>query len=216
MVEAVNGKVCGVCWRSDKVLHLFIELEKRLHLSPGQFVMLTYKGTKRAYSVCNYGSTNLVELAIKLVDGGEMSEKLKGVETGDRVVIEGPFTEAKYEGNKILFLAGGIGVAAFISFLRALEKGDAKASEVWLFYSERYSEDLAFLGELKRARKFKVVITLTRERKEGYENRRLSRSMVEEYVGSLDGFSVYICGGRSFSLAMKEQFADLKPKMLAW
>ncbi len=207
----MKGRIASMIWQSRDTLYLIIRLEEELPLEGTQFIKLTYRGVTRAYTCCNPGPSDTLELFIRLKEGGKMSGLLESARPGEEVEVEGPFTEARIEGERLLLLAGGSGLAAFMSLLRRNELGGGR--DIALFVSAHRMVEVGFPGELLRMKNTKVVITLTREKGE-FEHGHLSREMVEKHT-DLDR-TIYICGPRGFSSALKEQFEDRKPHVLSW
>jgi ferredoxin-NADP reductase len=123
---------------------------------------------------------------------------------GSRATIEGPmgsFSLHKNTARPAIFLAGGIGIAPFLSMLLyATEK--KLRHPIVLFYANRYLEDAAFIDELwklERANpRFRFVPILTRTDKNyrGWkgETGHLSAEMLLTCVGILRGPIYYIAG----------------------
>ncbi len=212
-VEAVKGRFAELKWLSDESLEARVKLEKPMQFAPGQFINLLYRGTERSYTVCNHRPGNLLEMFIRMKPGGEMSGKLKGARVGDPVEVKGPFVEARFEEKKLLCLSGGSGMAAFVALVRAVEEGLDK--EVVLFISARRLAEVGFREELERLRRSRVVITLTREEREGYHSGRINRELVEQHVDPA-GYAIYICGPEPFTLALGEALKEFKPHLLRW
>ena len=198
----MNGKIASVIWQAKNTLYLLIRLEQEMSISPGTFVNLTYKGTTRSYTCCNFQPTDTLELFIKLKEGGEMSGKLESAMVGEPVEVEGPFREPPVEGKRLLLIAGGSGLAAFIPYVRENELRGER--DIVLFVSSKRLVEVGFLGELLRLQKSRAVITLTREEAEGFEHGHITREMVEKYTDL--NREVYACGSKAFAEAMAKQF----------
>ena len=129
---------------------------------------------------------------------------LAALEPGTEVIIEGPAGEFVLDGDRTrsrVFIAGGVGIAPFLSMLR-----DAGAhggiGETTLFYSNRRPEDTAFLPELEmHARNlpgFRCIATMTRMATSRLpwagETAHVDRSMIARYLPSVRGPRYYVCG----------------------
>ena len=122
---------------------------------------------------------------------------------GTRARIEGPMGSFSLHNNTAkpaVFLAGGIGIAPFLSMLTHATR-EKLGHRIVLFYANRYLEDAAFidtLWELERANpRFRFVPTLTREAmKSGWKGKTgyISAEMILTYVGVLQGPIYYIAG----------------------
>src|ERR1700693_3645746 len=87
---------------------------------------------------------------------------------GSRARIEGPmgsFSLHKNTARPAVILAGGIGIAPFLSTV-SYAKAEKLRHPIVLFYANRYLEDAAFIDELLRLERahprFRFVPTLTR------------------------------------------------------
>ncbi len=93
---------------------------------PGQYVFVSLPGTRqvREYSLFSGINDPYIDLLIKLVSDGYMSNKLKNVYPGEELEIEGPFgfftvNERFYNTPPLLLVATGTGIAPFHSFIRS-------------------------------------------------------------------------------------------------
>ncbi|TCN37938.1 NAD(P)H-flavin reductase [Kribbella orskensis] len=121
----------------------------------GQFVNVEVPGTTqvRSYSIANAPQDDgRVELVIKLLPGGSFSAYLESaVAVGDRLRLHGPLGELKLRlsHRKVLMVAGGSGLAPFLSILRDMERR-GRPRDVELLYGARRRRDLYRLEEIER------------------------------------------------------------------
>lgn len=187
---------------------------KMLSFAPGHFVflhILDQEGktiVKRPYSIASLPDEPYLELCIKMI-GGELTGRLEKMGEGSVVGIEGPFGHFLYEGqSNAAFVAGGTGIAPFISILRDIAKRKPKG-RFMLFYSARTRKNIAYGEELARLERenpsIKVVITLTREEPEGWKGEcgRIGEEMVCRYADPAE-FDWWLCGPMPMIRAMKE------------
>jgi len=131
---------------------------------PGQFVMLELPGIGEApFSITSspvrHGD---IELCIRAV--GNMTRFLDRVERGTRVGISGPFGThfpvEKMEGEDILLIAGGLGIALLRSpILTVLEKR-SRYGRVDIIYGARRPSELLFGYEYAMWRQFDVGLDI--------------------------------------------------------
>jgi ferredoxin-NADP reductase len=123
---------------------------------------------------------------------------------GSEARIEGPMGSLTLHNNTArpaVFLAGGIGIAPFLSMLSHANEEKLRHPIV-LFYANRHLEDAAFLDalwELERANpRFRFILTLTRTDKNypGWkgETGHINQEMLLKKVGILRGPIFYIAG----------------------
>ncbi len=131
-------------------------------------------------------------------------QTISSLQIGSRAKIEGPmgsFSLHKNTARPAVFLAGGIGIAPFLSMLSYATKEKLRHPIV-LFYANRYLEDAAFidtLWKLERANpRFRCLPTLTRatNNNNGWIGKagHISPEMLVTHVGGLRGPIYYIAG----------------------
>lgn len=99
-----------------------------------------------------------LEFSVK--DRGDASAAIAQLERGTQVAIEGPYgicTPDVAAGRKLIFVAGGIGIAPIRALMQRLEPG----SEPVLLYRARRTKDLVHLEELRRLADSKGGTVLT-------------------------------------------------------
>lgn len=172
---------------------------------PGQFVflhMLDEGGNsvaKRPYSIASAPGEPYLEFCIRLVHGSATG-RLEKMKVGDVVGVEGPIGRFAYTGQvSAAFIAGGTGIAPFMSMLRYIATRNLRG-RFMLFYSARTKDSILYEKELARLQKtnpdIKVVITLTREAPPGWSGEcgRISEEMVKKHAGNPAEFSWWACG----------------------
>jgi len=160
------------------LVNVAFDPEEALEFAPGQFVTIRFEGTPRAYSVASSPNATEMELCIRRVPGGRLTEKIcEDLAVGDDLTeLRGPngdFTLESPSSKDMAFLATGTGVAPLRSMIDyVFEEGqdeyDGEPRDLWLFLGTSWKDDLAFREEfraLDREREnFHFVPTLSRER----------------------------------------------------
>ena len=138
---------------------------------------------------------------------------------GSEVGIEGPmgsFTLHNNTARPAVFLAGGIGIAPFLSML-SYATGEKLPHPMVLFYSNRCREDAAFmdaLWKLERANpRFRFVPTLTRMTKDNGcwkgTTGHISSEMLSTQLGTLRGRIYYIAGPPTMVAATRRTLSEM-------
>ncbi|MGE0724943.1 MAG: FAD-binding oxidoreductase, partial [Alphaproteobacteria bacterium] len=162
-----------------------------------------------SYSICSAPGSGTIELAIELLQNGEVSSWFHEVaEPGDTIELRGPigghFVWRRADGGPILLIAGGSGVAPAMAIVRHRA---AVAPEVpaLLAYSARTWEDVIFRDELIRAEaaqaNLSVVLATTRGPPHRPQDigRRLDRASLRDLLGRTPmPRHVYVCGSNAF------------------
>ena len=127
----------------------------------------------------------------------------------------GSFSLHNNTARPAVFLAGGIGIAPFLSML-SYATGEKLRHPIVLFYANRYLEDAAFmdpLWKLERANpRFRFVPTLTRTDKNyrGWkgETGHINSEMLVTQVGIVRGPIYYIAGPPTMVAATRRTLSE--------
>ncbi|MEM0481176.1 MAG: FAD-dependent oxidoreductase [Candidatus Aenigmatarchaeota archaeon] len=214
-MEKIKGKVCGISWHTDRIIHLFVQLEKEVEIPICSFTNFTYKGITRPLSVCNFEPKNILEFVVALKEGGQLSEKLREIKVGDEVELTKPIKTLRTEAKKLLFITGGSGIAAFIPLIRAYEQNILDFEEIVVFHSERNLASCVFFKEFKDYRKTKLFLTFTREQVPNFMHGRLNKEVIESEV-DLKEYEIHIAGPKEFVDEISKQLSGLNIKSLRW
>lgn len=140
-----HGEVTAVNHLSPTVVELELSLKQHLEYEKGQYVFFKIKrhGFEKAphpFSISG-GNGNKIYLTIKVL-GDYTQEIYNEIEVGTKIALDGPYGHMKFEkGRKNqVWVAGGIGIAPFISYLR-----DHKIeNNVILYYSYRGGKEAVY------------------------------------------------------------------------
>jgi predicted ferric reductase len=168
----------------------------RLRAQPGQFFLWRFLarglwGTAHPFSLSEAPDGRSFRITVKAVGGH--TRRLATIPAGTRVVAEGPFgafTAAVRRREKVLLVAGGIGITPIRALLERLE------GPIVLVYRVLSDESVVFLAEideLARRRGFRVEYVVgDHATSEGRE--LLSPGHLRELVPDLTEREVYLCG----------------------
>jgi predicted ferric reductase len=126
---------------------------------------------------------------------GDFTKQLARLQPGARIIVDGPrgsFTSDRaYGANRVLLIAGGIGVAPYLSTIEALL---TSGKRVTLLYSARSRKDISFGHELTALREqgLRVQIFL--------QGRQIDEATLQPYAQP--GTVVYLCGPDGMSHAL--------------
>lgn len=154
-VRQQEAELISVEELAPEVRRFTFRAEGRADFLPGQYAILHLgPGLRRAYSMCNLGDGETLQVISKRYPGGAGSNALAAMRPGERLVLEAPFgtcTLRKRPGRKI-FIAGGTGISPILSLTRqaAAEAFDFGAP-VDIIYCARRPVDLAAGDELAAA-----------------------------------------------------------------
>lgn len=127
------------------ILSLRLPPDEAFDFLPGQYLdLIAPGGLRRSYSIANADTTSGIELQIRRVDGGAMSEHLfERLHEGDLLHIQGPrgsFHLRDVAARPLLLLATGTGIAPIKAMLEGLDPVRAP-SRTLLLWGNRTPED---------------------------------------------------------------------------
>ena len=122
--EPIAAQVVAVEQVASETVRLEVQVPEQVVFEPGQYVRIQPAGTdiSRSYSMANVPGSDRLQFFIRLVPGGAFSEWLATAKAGDAVELSTPHGSffLRDEERPRLFVAGGTGVAPFLSMLRSL------------------------------------------------------------------------------------------------
>lgn len=121
---SVSAEVTAVEQVATEVVRLEVQAAEAIVFEPGQYVRITPQGADfhRSYSMANVPGSDRLQFFVRPVDGGAFSEWLATAKMGDKVELSAPHGTffLRDEDRPRLFVAGGTGVAPFLSMLRSM------------------------------------------------------------------------------------------------
>lgn len=213
-----GGAVIAAERLSDTSFNLRVKLEAPLRFLPGQYVNVGVPGTgeTRSYSFSSRPGAEEATFLIRNLPGGCMSGYLADrAAAGDAVTLTGPlgiFYLREIERPQ-LWLAGGTGLAPFLSMLEDLAAQDAPpAHPIRLYYAVTRAADLVELDRVMAlASELGNVSVLTILAAEDEEHDL--KGFVTDHlgVGELNGgdVDVYLCGPPPMVEAVQGHFKTL-------
>lgn len=183
------------------------------------FVEIDGVKTARPYAISSSPTQRIYyDLTVKRArDGFVSGHLLDRVEVGQRLQSSGPMGtfhhNPLFHGDDLVFLAGGSGSAPARSLLLDMLERDLPR-RFHLIYVNSHVDDVIFAEEFRalasRHSNFSLTELITRP-PEGYAGRtgRLSRELLQQELGELDGKMFYICGPTPFNDGAVELLAGL-------
>ena len=155
-VDSFDGAVAAVDRLSDSTFGLSIKLDNEgvPGFLPGQYMNVQIPGTAltRAYSFSSAPGASHAEFVIRNVPNGRMSAWLGNeAQAGARITITGPYGSfyLRPVTRPVVFLAGGTGLAPFLSMLDVLAR-NGSPQPVRLVLGVTNDADLVALDKLDR------------------------------------------------------------------
>ncbi len=194
-----------------------------IKFDPGMFFMISGIEAStgkvlvsRAFSIASEPSSEEMEYYI-VKQHGDHKTHFMDSKLGDAYLISGPHGQFKFipsVNKKVVFIAGGTGLAPFMSMLRHIKKLKT-GNDVVLLYSVKYPTEIIRKEELfgyKDSIGAKIVVTVTRAAEnDGWngESKRIDSDMIKKYAEDYMDRVFYICGPLPFVNSMKEAIKAL-------
>jgi benzoate/toluate 1,2-dioxygenase reductase subunit len=196
-----GGRLAMIARDSTTTVTFSLTAERPLAFLPGQYVNLQVPGSKetRSYSFSSAPNSTELSFLIRDVPNGLMSTYMRSkANTGDFLTFAGPYGSfyLRPQIRPILMLAGGTGLAPFLSMLLWLKENPTD-QPITLAYGVNTNEDLVELGTLAELKSvmpnldyFTVVVDqASGHPRLGYVTDHLQPEHLND--GQVD---VYVCG----------------------
>ncbi|MCK5806710.1 MAG: hypothetical protein KAI66_28025 [Lentisphaeria bacterium] len=183
----------------------------KLEHKAGQFLFVGFKGDRvlgepHPFTISSAPGEESLRLAIRA--SGDFTQHLyDNLAEGTQAVVDGSYGRFDHTtgGDKQIWIAGGIGVTPFLSWLRSMD-GEA-ACDVDFFYSVRVAEDALYLEELQAVDKafdwFRLHVSFSS--RDGH----LTAEKITEISGSPIGKDIYLCGPVAMVESLRRQLVKL-------
>jgi NAD(P)H-flavin reductase/ferredoxin len=210
----VPARITALERLSDSVLRVRLRPEERFEYRAGQYLsLLRADGLARSYSLASLPNEEELELHVRRVTGGLMSEWLfEAARLGDVLDLQGPTGECFYvpgRPEQPLLLAGtGTGLAPLYGVVRdALAQGHT--GPIWLFHGAVEASGLYLVEELRALQSRYTQLQYRPSVLRGPERVGVS-------VGALDvllkeacprpvGWRAFLCGAPDLVLSLRKK-----------
>jgi ferredoxin-NADP reductase len=217
-----DATVTKIVSLSDTVKHFVLDYapDADTRFIAGQFMMVHLekdgKPHKKPYSIASSPSLkNKIELCIKRVEGGYVSNWFFGLKEGDKIHTSLPygfFTVREPWEDNIVFVGTGTGVAPLRGMIHKLyEQGCTK--DIWLFFGNRYETDVLYDNEWreleKKHKNFHFVPTVSRGKNWKGETAYVQELIKKQFAGKTTGLDFYGCGLVPMCQQLKQVLIDM-------
>lgn len=185
---------------------------------PGQYANITFlqKGLwfTHPFSFSMEPDGKHIRFTMKAL--GDHTRRLGQLRPGTRVILDGPlglFIEETAVSEKLLFIAGGIGITPIRSIIGELVP---KKRDMVLIYGVRTLDDIAFRDEfasLQQQHPFPIHYILSTPTP-GFESGYLDKEKLTRLVPDFDQRDVFLCGPPVMMDAAIDNLKDLKFKSI--
>lgn len=181
---------------------------RKLAYRAGQFLFVHFDGDAlleepHPFTISSAPKQDNLHLSIKA--SGDWTGHLQThLQPGALAHVDGPYGQFNYKtgSTKQVWVAGGIGITPFLSWMRDFD--GAGAHEIDFFYTVNVPAEALYLDEIERAasanKNFRAHVSYSSQ------DGRLSAQKIVETSGSVSPKDVYMCGPFGMVLAFREAF----------
>ncbi|MEJ7599767.1 MAG: ferric reductase-like transmembrane domain-containing protein [Kofleriaceae bacterium] len=177
------------------------------------------KRVNRSYTIASSPTRgSYCEISVKRAPDGYASHHLHDtVREGDKLKISAPagkFYFAGHESERVVLVAGGVGITPMMSIVRSLTDR-CWTGDIYLIFSVKKRSDIVFEHELQQLeRRFPnlhVLISLSADPEATWEGERghITQVLIEKHVPDLKRGPVLLCGPDPMMTAMRKIFVEL-------
>ncbi len=180
------------------------------HTHAGQFLFVRFKekglDESHPFTISSAPHEDVLRLTIK-ASGNFTRHLFANLKVGTSAIVEGAYGMFNYKmtGEKQIWVAGGIGVTPFLSFLRDLKTG--LTHDVDFYYTVRHPEEAVFKDEIEAAAKQNSRLK-ARIRFSSTDGSLTVDEIVRNAGGDIREHHVYMCGPLPMVQAFEKQFME--------
>lgn len=206
---------------ATNMIDFIFPLEKKLAFFPGQYMEWTLphkqtdsRGNRRYFTIASSPTEDTMRLGVKFYPNGSSYKKAMIAMNNQTPIVgtqlSGDFTLPKNTKQKLVFIAGGIGITPFRSMLKYLLDIN-QSRPITLLYSNKTRDEIIYVDVFNQAKKqlgIRTVYTLTDLTKlpPNWQGRigRIDAKMITEEVPDFMERVFYLSGPRSMITSYKD------------
>lgn len=205
-------KILSLEYLTQNIIKIRAERPEKLNYAPGQAVHISINEPewcerKNAFSLTSIPRDEYIEFVIRISsDTNNFLAKLTTLKLGDELIVHESFAGLPYKGEGI-FIAGGVGVAPFMSRLKELKLNNKLANNK-LIFANRTSDDIFSLDYFTELLGDNFINILSEEKHEMFHHGLLNADFLKEYTVNTSQY-YYICGSLPMVNFVSEQLTSL-------
>ncbi|MCF8301991.1 MAG: hypothetical protein K9I94_01850 [Bacteroidales bacterium] len=201
-MRSYNSKVLNKRFLTDNTFVLRLERHD-MAFHAGQYIVVGLGNDSREYSIYSGEEDPYLEILVRRVEKGNISEKLSRLKEGDIAHVEGPYgffvmNIEKLQEKKLIFMATGTGIAPFRSFVKSKPNLNYQLLHGTRYTSEAYDHD-AFDPE-------RLIFCTTRENGSQYQGR--ITDYFKTHMQPDENAIYYLCGNSQMIEEMAAYLED--------
>lgn len=195
---------------ADNIYEFNFHSFEKLEFKPGQYLEWTLapnaadsRGNRRFFTIASSPTEKLVKVGVKVPSqASSFKQELLKLEPGQKIFaasLAGDFTLPENKLEKIVMIAGGIGITPFRSMIKYL-LDKAEQRDVILIYSASRQEELVYQDLWKEATKIGLRTILlcgsneTSPKKTAFKTGRISKKLIEQEIPDWHERIFYLSG----------------------
>lgn len=176
----------------------------------GQFMIFRFLDLRRVWEAHPFSlswSAENKDIRITVKNSGDFTSQIQSIKPRTSVFVMGPygiFTDKVLKKNKILFIAGGVGITPIRSLIEEFSK---KNIDIKLLYSNKSEREIIFQNELDgyaKGNKLKINYFISDR------GQRITKEAIAKYVKDYKDREIYLCGPEGFMDAVLQMLKELK------
>lgn len=185
-------------------------VNKKLNFTPGQYMEWTLghnhsdsRGNRRYFTLASSPTEDNLRIGVKFYDNSSSFKKsMLNMDNEREIVasqIAGDFTLQKDKNQKLVFIAGGIGITPFRSIIKYLiDKNESR--DIVLFYTNKNETEIVYEDLFNQAKDLGIKTVYVLTDKENIPNGwmgkvgRINEEMIEEEVSDFKERIFYLSG----------------------
>lgn len=182
------------------------------HAHAGQFLFVRFSGDtilseSHPFTISSAPQEDVLRVTIK-ASGDYTRHLFDNLKEGTDAIVEGAYGLFNYKsgGEKQIWVAGGIGITPFLSFLRAL-KDDELKHDVYFYYTVRHPEEAVFADEINTIAKSHQNLK-SKIRFSSIHGSLKVEEIVKNAGGNLSEHHIYMCGPFPMIQAFEQNFLE--------
>lgn len=209
---------------ADNTYDFVFQSDQRMSFTPGQYLEWTLpgdkndnRGNRRYFTIASSPTEADIRMGVKFYEESSTFKRaLLSMKPGDKIMagqLSGDFTLPNNNRQKLVFIAGGIGITPFRSMIQSL-LDRRERRDIILFYSNKNVREIAYaevfnLAETKIG--LKPIYTLTDTYPAGWQGKLgyINKQMITETVPDYQERLFYISGPRSIVVALKQTLIEM-------
>jgi predicted ferric reductase len=186
--------------------------EALTHQRAGQFLFVRFPSDKaldesHPFTISSAPREDVLRITVKA--SGDFTRALfANLKPGMDAVVEGPYGLFDYKtgGDKQIWIAGGIGLTPFLSFIRAMD--GSLDRDVDFYYTVRHAEEALFVDEIEAAAKANPRLR-PHIRYSTRDGALTVEAIAADAGGRVNDHHVYMCGPLPMVQAFAQKFLML-------